>query len=94
MLPSASDPPARPVPTSAVGKIVAVAEALDRPRQLGQIARDTGLPLPTVHRILTDLTAHGWVVRTSYGGYAPGPRLGQLGARVDTRVLASSRRKP
>lgn len=64
-------------PLSAIEKVVAVAESLEKGDRLSVIARITGLPTSTVHRILQELVAVGWV-RESDGDYRFGARLVSL----------------
>lgn len=71
---------ARPA-LSAIEKVVAVAESLDQGHRLSAIARLTGLPTSTVHRILRELVALGWV-RESGGDYRFGARLLSLVGRT------------
>lgn len=61
-------------------KSVALLRALAAgPRSLTALGRDTGLPKPTVHRLVTALTAHGLVRRTGDGTVALGADLVALG---------------
>jgi DNA-binding IclR family transcriptional regulator len=59
----------------AVERTLSVLEALGRPRPLAEIATQTGLPKPTVHRILQVLVARGFARDAEDGVYAAGPRL-------------------
>src|SRR2546429_9341395 len=67
---------------SAIAKLVAVAEALTEQRRLSRIANTAGLPISTVHRILQELVAHGWVREGEEHDYVLGPGLMRLGARA------------
>src|SRR4051812_33724698 len=58
---------------SAIAKVVAVAEALTEHRRLSLIAQVTGLPASTVHRILQELMAQGWVREGEEHDYTLGP---------------------
>ncbi|MDW5598509.1 IclR family transcriptional regulator [Conexibacter stalactiti] len=49
-------------------------------RSLAELARATGLPKPTAHRLLGSLLAAGLVRATDDGGYALGPRCLALGS--------------
>jgi IclR family acetate operon transcriptional repressor len=60
---------------SAIGKAVAVIEAMTRNHRLSEIARATGLPTSTVHRILQDLVELGWCRESADRTYTPGARL-------------------
>lgn len=46
---------------------------------LTQLARRADLPVPTVHRLVGELTAHGALARTPSGEYVVGRRLWSLG---------------
>lgn len=48
---------------------------------LSDLARATGLPASTVHRLAGELVAWGGLERTEDGGYAVGLRLWEIGAR-------------
>lgn len=65
---------ARPT-RSAIEKVVAVTEALGQQHRLSEIARQRGLPTSTVHRILRELVAVGWVRVDEEGEYRLGARL-------------------
>jgi DNA-binding IclR family transcriptional regulator len=59
----------------AVERTLSVLEALGRPRPLAEIAELSGLPKPTVHRILQVLVARGFARDGDDGVYAAGPRV-------------------
>ena len=63
---------------SALIKGLRVLEVVATQDRLSDIARTTGLSYSTVHRILTDLVAHGWVHQDADRRYHPGPRPGGL----------------
>ncbi|MBB0246682.1 IclR family transcriptional regulator [Streptomyces alkaliphilus] len=46
---------------------------------LSELANDSGLPLPTIHRLMRTLVASGYVRQQSNRRYALGPRLIRLG---------------
>jgi IclR family acetate operon transcriptional repressor len=78
---------------SAIAKLVAVAEALVKQRRLSRIANTAGLPISTVHRILQELVAHGWVREGEEHDYVLGPALIRLAARAaDDSDLARAAR--
>jgi IclR family acetate operon transcriptional repressor len=78
---------------SAIAKLVAVAEALIEQRRLSRIANSAGLPISTVHRILQELVAHGWVREGDEHDYVLGPALIRLAARAaDDSDLARAAR--
>jgi IclR family acetate operon transcriptional repressor len=68
---------------SAVGKVVQVVEALTQQSGISEISRTTGLPTSTVHRIIQELVAVGWVRGNGEGGYFPGAGLLTLAARAE-----------
>src|SRR5438105_2240293 len=76
----------------AVERTLSVLEALGRPRPLADIAERTGLPKPTVHRILQVLVARGFARDADDGVYAAGPRVltvaGEALAELDLAGLA------
>jgi len=60
-----------------IDRVLALLECVgtaDRPPNLSQISRQTGLPLSTVHRLLAALASRG-VVERRERRYAPGPRM-------------------
>ncbi|MET7744838.1 IclR family transcriptional regulator [Streptomyces sp. NPDC005385] len=66
-----------------VDKAMDVLEALVQPggpHRLGDIARLTGLPKPTVHRHLRTMAEHGFAEPSEGGSYRAGPRLLGLAA--------------
>jgi hypothetical protein len=78
-------------PLSAVAKTVAVLEALAAHRHLSAIARATGLPTSTTHRILRELVALRWVTETEDHRYLFGPLLLHLtDQRRPARAAAAS----
>ena len=67
--------------TSAAGKVLAVLATFDRDRQnqtLSQIARRTGLPLSTAHRIVGELAAWGALERGDSATWHVGLRLWEV----------------
>jgi IclR family acetate operon transcriptional repressor len=66
---------------SALGKTVAVVETLAQTGRLSDIARQTRLPVSTVHRILQELVAAGWAREEENRTYSLGARLLSLPAR-------------
>ncbi|WP_052664512.1 IclR family transcriptional regulator [Nitriliruptor alkaliphilus] len=67
---------------NAIGKVAAVVSALTDERTTSGIARRTGLPSSTVHRILQDLVAVGWAREDGNRGYLLGARLLALAGRA------------
>ena len=68
----------------AVAKVVRVVEALTECRGISEISRRTRLPTSTVHRIIQELTALGWVRGDGEHGYLPGVGLLTLTARAES----------
>lgn len=66
---------------SALQKAITVVEALAHERRLSDIARHTGLPVSTVHRILQELVGMGWAREEEGRTYAMGARLLSLPSR-------------
>jgi DNA-binding IclR family transcriptional regulator len=68
-----------PAPTTPVGVLdrsVAILDAVERgERSLRAIVAATGLPKPTVHRLVSALEDHGFLFHVGGMGYALGPRL-------------------
>jgi len=56
------------------------------PVGLGKLASETGLHASTVHRILANLLALGYVERPGTGHYSLGSRLLELGGRINGRM--------
>lgn len=68
---------------NALQKVFAILDVFSRRRRsltLSQISRASGLPVSTVHRLLTELTAWGALERTEEGEYQVGLRIWELGA--------------
>ena len=78
---------------SAIEKVVAVAEALGQEHRVSEIARITGLPISTVHRILQELVVLGWVQESDDHSYRVGVRLLSLAGRAgdDSEVARIAR---
>ncbi len=69
--------------TSAAGKALAVLATFDRERQsqtLSQIARHTGLPVSTTHRVVSELAEWGALERREDGSWHVGLRLWEVGS--------------
>ncbi len=65
----------------------------DRPRMTpAEVARETGLPPATAHRMCADLAAAGWLARSPGGTYAVGTRLWELATRAapETTLAAAA----
>lgn len=58
-------------------------------RSLSELTRLTGLPMPTIHRLLRSLVKEGYVRQASSKRYALGPRMIRLGESA-SRMLGAS----
>jgi IclR family acetate operon transcriptional repressor len=70
----------------AVAKVVRVVEAVTEHSGVSEISRQTGLPISTVHRIIQELVALGWVRGDGGHGYLPGAGLLTIAARADSEA--------
>jgi DNA-binding IclR family transcriptional regulator len=76
---SAATPPASTTRVGVLDRSVAILDAVERgERSFRAIVAATGLPKPTVHRLISSLEAHGFLFHVGGLGYALGPRLLQL----------------
>lgn len=73
------EPPTRSVFTRALSLLVAFTGAPSGERKLSELARLSGLPLTTTHRLCGQLEREGMLERTPTGGYRVGLRLWELG---------------
>jgi len=74
---------------SVTSRLFAVLDSFDsqcREQRLSDIARRSGLPVATAHRLVRDLTEWGALLRTPNGGYSIGPRLWDLGLLSPTHT--------
>jgi len=58
---------------------------------LSELAQHTGLPLPTIHRLLRTLLTQGYVRQTPSRRYTLGPRLIRLGESAGRQLGAGAR---
>ena len=73
--------PGRPSGVGVLDRAAAVLDAVEAgARTFTDVARATGLPRPTAHRLLRALVALGFLSQTEGRGYGPGPRLLRLAA--------------
>ena len=78
-----------------VSRVLALLGAFDenhRRLTLTELARRADLPVPTAHRLVGELTAHGALARTQSGEYVVGRQLWSLGvlAPVQTALLETA----
>jgi DNA-binding IclR family transcriptional regulator len=74
---------------AAIGKALSVLDEIgraDHPLSLAELARITGMPKPSLHRILATLEAFGMAGRDAHGGYVIGLRLIDLAHRAWRRI--------
>jgi DNA-binding IclR family transcriptional regulator len=75
------NPAPRPSGVGALDRAAAVLDAVEAgARTFTDVVAATGLPRPTVHRLLRALVALGFLSREDDRGYGPGPRLLRLAA--------------
>lgn len=76
-----------------LGRAVDLLELLaeDDEMSLGSLAARSGLPAPTIHRLLATLVQRGYVRRLPSRGYALGARLIHLGDRASRAVATVAR---
>ncbi|MFB7779175.1 IclR family transcriptional regulator [Streptomyces bauhiniae] len=87
--PGGDGAPSAPGPVDKAMEVLAALAAPGAPHRLADLARDTGLAKPTVHRLLRALAASGYAEPATGGSFRPGPRLLGLAASVlsDDAVL-------
>jgi DNA-binding IclR family transcriptional regulator len=79
---------------TAVEKTLAVLEALADHTRITDIARVTGLPKSTVHRLLHTMVDRGFATPTTDGGYLTGPRVLALAGKVLRPLDTVERARP
>jgi IclR family transcriptional regulator, acetate operon repressor len=82
------------VPQSAADKTLYVLEALADHSRIADIAAASGLPKPTVHRILQTLVRRGFALTDGRGEYVGGPRILSLAGRFMQRFDLAERVRP
>ena len=83
-----------PGPGNAVEKVLVVLDALTDHHRLADLARSTGLPKSTVHRILQTLIDRDFAAFDDVTGYGPGPRMLGLAGRTLGDLDASLAAEP
>ena len=83
-----------PGPGNAVEKVLVVLDALTDHHRLTDLARSTGLPKSTVHRILQTLIDRDFAAFDEVSGYGPGPRMLGLAGRTLGDLDASLAAEP
>ena len=81
-------------PLSAAEKTLSVLEALADHSRIADIADASGLPKPTVHRILQTLVQRGFARADGRGGYLGGPRILSLAGRFLQRLDVAEHVRP
>lgn len=71
---------------NAIDKALTVLQALADHERITDLAKITGLPKSTVHRILQSLVGHGFAASDGNGGYLPGARILTLAGKVMHRI--------
>lgn len=79
---------------SAADKTLSVLEALADHSRIADIAKASGLPKPTVHRILQTLVRHGFARTDGQGSYVGGPRILSLAGRFLQRLDIAEQVRP
>jgi IclR family transcriptional regulator, acetate operon repressor len=79
---------------SAADKTLGVLEALADHSRIADIAAVSGLPKPTVHRILQTLVQHGFARSDGHGSYVCGPRILSLAGRFLQRLDIAEQVRP
>ena len=75
-----------------ISAVLDVLDVLDRqgPVTLAQLARETGAPKSTLHRVCTMMTERGWVARDPRSGYIElGPRVAWLARSMPLSPLTA-----
>ena len=78
----------------AVEKALVVLEALAEHTRISELAKVTGFPKSTVHRVLKALVDQGFAVPTAEGGYRIGPKVLVLAGNVLQPVDSVERARP
>ncbi|MGW0517972.1 IclR family transcriptional regulator [Crossiella sp. NPDC003009] len=81
-------------PGGAVEKALAVLDALAEHSRVTELARATGLPKSTVHRVLQTLAEQGFALADRQGNYLAGPKVLALAGRVLQRLDPARRARP
>ena len=82
---------------SVASRLLAVLGSFDddhRAMTLSAISRRTGIPLPTTHRLVAELSAWGGLVRRPSGEYAVGRRIWELGLLAPTQTGLRQKAEP
>ena len=80
-----------------IDRMFALLDALERhdgPVNLKQLAAETSLHASTAHRILNALAQNRMIERVGAGSYRLGPRLRELGSRVEPPANADQALQP
>jgi DNA-binding IclR family transcriptional regulator len=87
----------QPAPRAGAGSpgisaVLDVLDVLDRqgPATLAQLARETGTPKSTLHRVCTMMSERGWIARDPLSGYIElGPRVASLARSTPVSPLTA-----
>lgn len=79
---------------SAADKTLSVLEALADHSRIADLSTASGLPKPTVHRILQTLVRHGFARTDGQGSYVGGPRILSLAGRFLQRLDIAEQVRP
>lgn len=77
-----------------VHKALVLLQALGSPKRLQELATISGLPKPTVHRILQVLVSDGFAIEQGDGVYAAGPRVLTVAGEVLSSLDHQGRARP
>lgn len=67
-----------------LGRGLAVLEGLNQAKRITDIARYSGLPKSTIHRVLHELRSQGWVVQNADDSYSRGWRWASITGQIGT----------
>lgn len=84
----------QPGKLSALEKTLLVLECAVQGGHFSQIAEATGLPIATVHRILSELVSSEWLFQDKQKTYRPGPRAYRFAAELGDAAQVASLVQP
>ncbi|WP_413250119.1 IclR family transcriptional regulator [Sinomonas flava] len=89
--------PVEPTRDSIISRVVRILSCFDRSTaalSLSSLARRSGLPLTTAHRLCEELLRHGLLERDAAGDLRPGLRIWELGSRASHALTLSEACRP